>query len=288
MAVTYSDIFDDVCQRIDNDIEPKGDSFEGDGTTRVLRLSNRGICEEAAQLPLLYTTTLGVDTELIEDTDYVLDYQAGTVNLSAVVAEGTTLYAEYYVRYWSEQLLWRLINQALQSLYPSFYAITTLEPTLDDTTNLYPLTDDDSREITRVLYVEDLGSGTDYRLRPQAQYRVLRGPANALSLRLFDDPYGTVTATCAARPAAFAHVTDTLTDLELPESMRESIVLWTCWQALTQKLPRRVRNDTTTTIAQEGRTTFFDQVRQTTVFKALLDAELQANHMPPLTARGSL
>lgn len=288
MAVTYSDIFDDVCQRIDNDLEPRGDSFAGDGVGRVLRLSNRGIVADVVYAPLLYTQLSGVDTTLTEGSEYTLDYQAGTVTLDAVVPEGTTLYAEYYVRHWSEQLLWRLINQALQSLYPSFYAITTLEPTLDDETNLYPLIDDDGREITRVLYVEDLGSGTDYRLRPQAQYRVLRGPANALSLRLFDDPYGTVTATCAARPAAFADVTDTLTDLELPESMRESIVLWTCWQALTQKLPRRVRNDTTTTIAQEGRTTFFDQVRQTTVFKALLDAELQANHMPPLTARGSL
>lgn len=288
MAVSYNDIFEDVCQRIDNDLEPKGDSFVGDGTTRVVRLSNRGICAGAAQLPLLYTTTGGVDTELIEDIDYTLDHQSGTVTLAAVVPEGTTLYAEYYVRYWSEQLLWRLVNQSLQSLYPSFYAITTLEPTLDDTTGLYPLTDDDSRELTRVLYAEDVGGGSDYRLRPHGQYRVLRGEANALSLRLFETLSGTLTVTCACRPGAFVSATTTLDDLELPDSMRESIVLWTCWQALTQKLPRRVRNDTTTTIAQEGRTTFFDQVRQTTVFKALLDAELQANHMPPLTARGSL
>jgi hypothetical protein len=84
----------------------------------------------------------------------------------------------------------------------------------------------------------------------------------------------------------FLYEATTLVDLGLPERMREPLVLYACWQAIMQKMPARSRWDNISTINNEGKTTFFDHARMASMFKALLDAELQNNNMRPWTSRG--
>lgn len=284
-AVSAGDILEDVNMRLDNDLEPKSAEFSGDGIAEILHLPDRSVCS-GSNAPLVYTVT-GTDDPviLIEGNSYTVDYQAGYLTLLDDVNEGTTLYVDYKVRHWSEQLLWRLINNGLHYLYPKFYAQAEITPTLGSD-GTYPLSDSLGRIVAAVVDVEDVSGDSTLHLSPQRDYRILRRADEDAYLRVFGTVIGTLTVRIAVHPHEFTAESTTLLDLGLPERMREPLVLYTCWQALTQKMPARSRWDNITTLNNEAKTTFFDHARMVAMFKALLDAELQSNQMRPWTSRG--
>ena len=270
----YSDILDDVNMRLDNDLEPKTKTFTGDASTKIFHLPHRGIVAGSTSI-----------AGLSEGTGYTVDHQSGYVTFTTAPA-AADFDVDYEVRHWSEQLLWRLINNALNSLYPKFYSITSLTPTADANGD-YPLVDPHSRVIGGIIDVELVDTSGTIHLRPFYDYRLMRTADEAASLRVFaDTSTGTLTVRVGCHPASFSATTTTLLDLELPDRMREPIVLYTCWQAVTQKMPARSRGDNIGAAALEGKTTFFDHVRLVQMFKMLFDTELASNHMRSWALKG--
>lgn len=276
MAVTYTDIFDDVCERLGNMLEPKSAEFPGDGVAEILHLPDKHIVVGSETVYLIQDD--GTTVTYTHGVEYDLDYASGYVDLiSGAVVVDTTLMVDYRVRHWSESLLWRVINNGIHYCYPNFYATATVTPTIDDSGD-YPVEDPDGRVIGGVIEVEDVGSPT-YHLSPFRDYRVLRGEDESVSLRLYQAAVGTVTVKVAVHPDEFAATTTTLADLGLPDRMREPLVLYAQWKALSSKMPPRSRQDNVTTLNAEGKTTFFDQARMIQMAKAELDTELEANKM---------
>lgn len=288
VSTSYADVLEDVCLRLDNDLEPKSASFAGDGVAEILHLPDKSVCA-GANAPIVYTVSSdvpAVTTVLTDGTDYTVDYQAGYVTLlTDHVDEGLTLWVDYKIRHWGETLLARIINNGLQSLFPKFYCIVELTPAAD-ANGEYLLEDALDRVVEAIIDVEDVDSSGTYHLSPARDYRIVRTTANAAKLRLFSTLNGTLTVHAAVRPVSFTYDETTLADLGLPERMREPLVLYTCWQAIVQKMPARSRWDNTTALNTEGKTTFFDHARMVAVFKALLDTELSTNYMRPWTSRG--
>ena len=286
VAVSCQDVLDDINMRLDNDLEPKSSEFTGDGIAEILHLPDRAVCP-LPNAPLVYKVIgAGAPTVLIESADYTVDYQAGYVTLlTDHVDEGTTLYVDYKTRHWSEQLLWRLVNNGLHYLYPRFYAIVEITPTIGGDGD-YPLLDNAERIIGGIIDVEDVSDSGISHLTPFRDYRVVRKEDEDAYLRLFTSAQGTVTVRAAVHPLQFLAPATTFADLGLPERMREPLTLYVCWQAINQKMPARSRWDNITGLNNEGKTTFFDHARMVQMFKLLLDEELKVNHMRHWTAKG--
>jgi len=286
VAVSCQDVLDDINMRLDNDLEPKSSEFTGDGIAEILHLPDRAVCP-LPNAPLVYKVIgAGAPTVLTEGADYTVDYQAGYVTLlTDHVDTGTTLYVDYKTRHWSDQLLWRLVNNGLHYLYPKFYAIIELTPTAGSDGD-YPLEDNAERIIGGVIDVDDVSSGGTIRLSPFRDYRVSRKEDEGAYLRVFGTVQGTLTVRAAVHPLQFLAPATTFADLGLPERMREPLTLYVCWQAIYQKMPARSRWDNITALNGEGKTTFFDHARMASMFKVLLESELSINHMRSWTARG--
>lgn len=285
VSISAQNIVDDINMRIDNDLEPKSAEFVGDDITEILHLPDRSICD-SGDAPVVYTSDGTTDSILTEGNDYTVDYQAGNIYLLRDhVDSGLTLYCDYKIRHWSDQLIWRLLGNGLQHLFPRYYVISELTPTLDEDSGEYPLVSSVGRMIEAVIDVEDAGSDGTYRLSQGRDWKVVRH-GSSIGLRLYGDVEGTLTVRCALRPGPFLIPSTTLEDLGLPEQIREPLVLYVCWQAVMQKMPARARWDNITALNNEAKTTFFDHARMAALFKSLLDVELQTNHMRLWTSRG--
>lgn len=263
---------------------------ENSSTTTWI-LPDRYIDETSLRVFVIY---LGVLSEITGSAVYSFDpgssactFDFTSISGTTTVPAGTRLDWTYNYTHWHEEdIVWALYD-AIYALSPDFYKQSVIEITADGSPS-YELVDDSDEPVERVRDVSVSSDGTTWeRLSPQRHYRIERGELDAATLVLFNpESSGTIRVACTVRPRPLANGTETLADLGLPERAQRTIVLYAAWTLIEQRIIPRMRSDIAVVTQGEGVPTPYMLLQHSARIKALLDTELQRQHMRPQMAVG--
>jgi len=261
---------------------PASATETGDAVTTTWILPDRYIDPLSLKV---YMTAGGMVNDVTGSTLYSFEPDNSAIAFTSRPDLDVVLDFTYTYTHWAEEdILWAL-QDAVYDLAPTFY-VTTVLPITATGARRYVITDPSGEPPIYVRRVSVAEDSVTYERLSQASWRVERGELDEATLVFFEDVTGLIAVEYTMRAQPFAAAGDTLADLGLPQRCARSLVLYAAWTLIEQRMIPRMRSDTAVVSQGEGAVTPYMLLQHSARIKALLDLELQRQHMRPQTAIG--
>jgi hypothetical protein len=165
---------------------------------------------------------------------YSLYPDRGWVRLTATFPAGTELVASYVYTPFSQGQVVSAIDQAIQQVAPYYYIIAVSVAVTVSGAGLYALPDD-------CWYAErvEVKEAGDDRYRVFRDWTVEEDGANRY-LRILTDIYGDAIVRYVKKPKSVTDISGNLSDYNISDDAKQSIVLYASWSLLHQAITRRL------------------------------------------------